>query len=117
MTIEEGNPCRRCHTGEGAVLGALYGLTGDGDLMENEAYQGAVPAQKEFGAFTCDTCHEHGGGLRRVNTRDAAGNLVAGTLAGAALSTTSINLCTGCHNLKTFDGQDDGVGDCRLQAR
>jgi hypothetical protein len=104
MTIEEGNPCRRCHTGEGAVLGAVAGLTGDGDLMENESYQGAVPAQKEFSVFTCDTCHQHGGGLRRVNTRDEAGNIVLWNPSGSNEVNDQFNLCTSCHGLKTNDG-------------
>ena len=65
MQIEEGNSCRRCHSNEGAILGAFYGLTGPADVMDNVTYQGAVPAQKEFTAFMCETCHQHGGGLRR----------------------------------------------------
>jgi hypothetical protein len=104
MTIEEGDPCRRCHTNEGAILGAFYGLTGPKDVLDNPVYQGAVPLQKEFTAFVCDTCHQHGGGLRTVKARDEAGNVVNWNPSGSNLVNDQFNLCTSCHNLKTYDG-------------
>jgi hypothetical protein len=110
MTIEEGNPCRRCHSSEGAILGAFYGLTGPGDVMDNEAYQGAVPSQKEFAVFKCETCHQHGGGLRRVNARDDAGNVVVWNPSGSNLVNDQFNLCTGCHGLKALDGSTMASG-------
>ena len=104
VVIKEGNPCRRCHTSQGAVLGATYGLTGTKDVMDNAAYQGAVPAAKEYTQFTCDTCHEHGGGLRPVKARDAAGNVVSWNPSQSNKVNDQFNLCTSCHGLKTFDG-------------
>ncbi len=104
VVVEEGNSCRRCHTSQGAILGATYGLTGTKDVMDNPAYQGAVPAAKEYTQFTCDTCHEHGGGLRPVKARDAAGNVVNWNPSKSNLADDQFNLCTSCHGLKTFDG-------------
>ncbi len=104
MQVEQNNPCRRCHTGEGAILGATYGLTGPKNILDTVAYQNAVPAQKEFSAFTCDTCHEHGGGLRPVKGRDANGNIVNWNPSKSNQQDDIFNLCTSCHNMKTFDG-------------
>ena len=104
VVIEEANPCRRCHTSQGAILGAAYGLTGPKDVMDNETYQDAVPAAKEYTQFTCDTCHEHGAGLRPVRARDAAGNLVNWNPSQSTKANDQFNLCTSCHGLKTFDG-------------
>jgi hypothetical protein len=104
VVIEEGNPCRRCHTHEGAVMGAAYGLTGNKALLETAAYQGAVPLAKEYTQFKCATCHEHGGGLRLVKTRDASGNVVNWNPSGSNLQNDQYNLCTSCHNLKDNAG-------------
>ncbi|MDD2310492.1 MAG: cytochrome C [Desulfuromonadaceae bacterium] len=104
MVIEEGNACRRCHTHEGAVLGATYGLTGDAAVMDNAAYQGAVPLPKEYTQFKCGTCHEHGGGLRAVKARDINGNIVNWNPSKSNLQNDQYNLCTSCHGLKTYDG-------------
>ncbi len=105
IVVETPNPCRRCHTNEGAILGAFNGLTGPKTLMDNASYQGAVPAAEQYTQFECGTCHEHGGGLRRVNTRDANGNLVVWNPSKSNLVNDQFNLCTGCHGLKTNDGQ------------
>lgn len=99
VVIEEGGSCRRCHTHEGAVLGATYGLTGTKSLMDNTTYQGAVPLAKEYTQFVCATCHVHGGGLRPVKTRDALGNLVNWNPSGSNLQNDQFNLCTSCHGL------------------
>lgn len=99
VVIEEGSSCRRCHTHEGAVLGAAYGLTGTKATMDNAAYQGAVPLAKEYTQFKCQTCHEHGGGLRLVKTRDAVGNVINWNPSGSNLQNDQFNLCTGCHGL------------------
>jgi hypothetical protein len=104
MAIEDGNACRRCHTHEGAVLGATYGLTGPKDVMDNPVYQGAVPMQTEFSAFECSTCHQHGAGLRPVKARDAAGNLVNWDPSKSNKTNDQFNFCTSCHGLKTYDG-------------
>ncbi len=104
MTIETGGSCRRCHTNEGAILGAMSGLTGSKGVMDNSTYQLAVPAQKEFAAFECGTCHEHGGGLRTVNARDTSGNIVSWNPSKSFQKNDQFNFCTGCHTYKTYDG-------------
>ena len=113
--IEDGEPCRRCHTHEGAVLGMTYGLTGDGVTMENPAYQGAVPFYtKEFTSISCGTCHEHGAGLRAVKTRDAAGNVVtwnpSATVGSVDEGSEQYRFCTQCHGYITPTGELMGSG-------
>ena len=49
-------------------------------------------------------------GLRRGQTRDAAGNLVAWNPSGSSFVNDQYNLCTGCHNLKTNDGKTMASG-------
>ncbi len=104
VVIEEGNACRRCHSSEGAILGATNGLTGPKDVMDNPAYQGAVPLAKEYTQFKCETCHQHGGGLRPVKARNADGNIVNWNPSKSNMANDQFNLCTSCHGLKTFDG-------------
>jgi mono/diheme cytochrome c family protein len=104
MAIKTGSACRRCHSHEGAVLGGANGFTGSEDILDNPVYQGAVPLQKEFSVFECGTCHEHGGGMRQVTARDAAGNIVNWNPSKSNLANDQFNLCTSCHTLKTFDG-------------
>ncbi|TSK05746.1 MAG: cytochrome C [Geobacter sp.] len=104
VEVEEGGSCRRCHSHEGAVLGALYGLTGTKALMDNTSYQGAVPLAKEYTQFQCATCHVHGAGLRTVKTRDASGNLVNWNPSKTNKINDQFNLCTSCHGLKDNDG-------------
>jgi hypothetical protein len=104
MVIEEGSSCRRCHTHEGGVLGAFYGLTGTKDVMDNPAYQGAVPLAKEYTTFECATCHQHGAGLRTVLARNASGDVVNWNPSRSNKANDQFNLCTSCHGLKTFDG-------------
>jgi hypothetical protein len=104
MAIETSGSCRRCHTHEGAVLGAYSALTGSGGVMDNASYQGAVPTQTEFAAFECGTCHQHGGGLRTVKARDGAGNIVNWNPSKTYMTNDQFNLCTSCHTLKSYDG-------------
>ena len=40
----------------------------------------------------------------QVNARDNAGNIVVWNPSGSNLVNDQFNLCTSCHNLKTFDG-------------
>ncbi len=104
MTIETGGACRRCHTHEGAVLGAYSGLTGSYGVMSNTSYQLAVPLQKEFGVFQCGTCHQHGGGLRVVKARDTSGNVVNWNPSKSFMANDQFNFCTSCHTMKSYDG-------------
>ncbi|KAA0891442.1 cytochrome C [Oryzomonas rubra] len=103
IQVETSTPCLRCHSNEGAVLGATYGLTGNGTVMGNTTYQGLVPLAKEYTQFKCETCHQHGAGLRPVKTHDAAGNLVNWNPSGSNLNNDQFNFCTSCHGLVDND--------------
>jgi hypothetical protein len=104
VNVEGAAPCNRCHSHEGAVLSDFHGLTGSKDIMDNPAYQAAVPFQKVFSRIKCSTCHQHGAGLRIVKARDAAGNVVDWNPGMSSKVNHQFNLCTSCHGLKTFDG-------------
>jgi hypothetical protein len=95
--------CIRCHTHEGAVLSDQSGFTGDNAVLINTTYGPPIWASA-FTAFNCETCHQHGGGLRVVKTRDAAtnGNVV---LWNPDLSNqnSQFNLCTSCHNIYNYN--------------
>jgi hypothetical protein len=102
----EGTPsfsglCIRCHTHEGAVLSNISGFTGDSVVLQNPAYGPPVVTTALTG-FKCETCHEHGGGLRGVTGRDAAGNLVLYDPARNR-STNQFDLCTSCHNMYNYN--------------
>ncbi|MHB9096884.1 MAG: cytochrome c3 family protein [Syntrophales bacterium] len=112
MAIETSASCRRCHTHEGAVLANATGWTGSKEVIDNPVYQG--PANKEFAGFECSTCHEHGGGLRAVTARDSysvggaaavgTGSIVSWNPSKSNQLNDQYNLCTSCHNLKTYAG-------------
>ncbi len=118
MTIETGASCRRCHTHEGAVRANVVGWTGSKEVIDNPVYQG--PLNKEFTAFECSTCHEHGAGLRAITARDSyayfanpadaaattygTGSVVNWNPSKSNELNDQYNLCTSCHNLKTYDG-------------
>ena len=93
--------CIRCHTNEGAVLSNISGFTGDSVVLSNPAYGPPVVTTPLTG-FKCETCHEHGGGLRGVKGRDAAGNIVLYDPAKNR-STNQFDLCTSCHNMYNYN--------------
>jgi hypothetical protein len=95
--------CIRCHTHEGAVLSDLSGFTGDSTILSNAAY-GPPVVTTGFSQFNCDTCHQHGGGLRGVSARDAAtnGNVVLWD-PSQSRQTSQFDLCTSCHNLYNYN--------------
>ncbi len=102
--------CVRCHTHEGAVLSNKSGYTGDNTVITGglpPAYTGAYTGMK------CETCHEHGGGLRGVLAKDTTGNIVAwnpSKTSGA--KNNQFNLCTSCHTMYDYNGSKllaDGV--------
>jgi hypothetical protein len=93
--------CIRCHTNEGAVLSNISGFTGDATILGNAAY-GPPVWGGGFTAFNCETCHQHGGGLRIVNSRDASGNLVLWDPAKNR-ATNQFDLCTSCHNMYNYN--------------
>lgn len=93
--------CIRCHTNEGAVLSNLSGFTGDATVLGNAAF-GPPVVTSGFTAFTCETCHQHGAGLRGIEARDATGNLVLWN-PDKQNKTDQFNLCTSCHNLYNYN--------------
>ncbi|QOX79328.1 C-type polyheme cytochrome OmcB [Trichlorobacter lovleyi] len=104
--------CVRCHTHEGAVLSNKSGFTGDGTVIDGGVY--LPPAYT--GAYTgikCETCHEHGGGLRSIIAKDTLGRDVAwnpSKTSGA--KNNQFNLCTSCHTMYDYTGNKllaDGI--------
>lgn len=94
--------CIRCHTHEGAVLSNKTGFTGDTTILGNAAYAPSVTISS-FSAFSCNTCHQHGAGLRGVMSRDSSGNLVPWNPSKSGITAEQFNLCTSCHNLYNYN--------------
>lgn len=94
--------CVRCHQHEGAILSNISGITGDDTVFATN------PMPAYTGAYTnikCETCHEHGGGLRSILAKNALSQNVAwnpSKTTGA--KNNQFNLCTSCHTLYNFDG-------------
>ncbi len=104
--------CIRCHTHEGAVLSNQSGFTGElasgtigtttyNGVLDNAAY-GPPVVTSGYTAFKCETCHQHGGGLRGIAGRDNNGNLVLWNPSKSG-KTDQFNLCTSCHNLYNYN--------------
>lgn len=111
--VVTGEPCYRCHSGEGAVLSNVAGYTGnygvsaagnaDGTLSNN-AYKLVQDRDfSKFGGINCNTCHQHGGALRAVNTRSSTGAVVAWD-PNVNRKVDQFDLCTSCHNFLDNDG-------------
>ena len=108
VAIEESAGCVRCHTHEGAVLGNIAGLTGDLAVMDNKAYQTIPIPSKGWSQFKCQTCHEHGGGLRTIMARynnpfkaDPANGTVVAWDPNGNREHDQYDLCTSCHTMTT----------------
>jgi len=109
--LTSGILCTRCHTHEGAVLSNNSGFTGDGTVISGgtfipPAYTGAYTGIK------CDTCHDHGGGLRSILAKDTAGRDVAWNPGKTTNPRSQFNLCTSCHTMYDYTGNNllvDGV--------
>ncbi len=102
--INANERCYRCHTGEGAVLSNVAGYTGDQNIINNNAYKLIQDRDfSKFGGIDCKTCHQHGGALRKVNTRDAAGAVVAWD-PNNNRKIDQFDLCTSCHTYQNPDG-------------
>jgi hypothetical protein len=108
VTIEEGSNCVRCHTHEGAVLSNIAGVTGDYNVITNKAYQTIPIPAKGWSQFKCQTCHEHGGGLRTVMARynnpfkaDAANGTLMAWDPNGNREHDAFDLCTSCHTMLT----------------
>lgn len=105
--------CIRCHTHEGALLSNQSGFTGElisannttpnTGVLDNPAY-GPPVWTNGYTAFNCETCHQHGAGLRGVKGRDNAGNVVSWNPSKNSQGVTDqFNLCTSCHNLYNYN--------------
>jgi len=104
--------CTRCHTHETAVLSNQTGYTGElasgtvegvtyPGVLDNAAY-GPPVVTTGYTAFKCETCHQHGAGLRGIKARDINGNVVLWNPSKSGL-TDQFNLCTSCHNLYNYN--------------
>lgn len=120
--VATGEPCYRCHTGEGAVLSNVAGYTGSyglsgaavgstgsistpASVLGNNAYK--LIQDRDFSKFKgiqCSTCHEHGGVLRPVKTRDTTNNAVVAWDPNKNRKVDQFDLCTSCHNYLENDG-------------
>jgi hypothetical protein len=106
---EEGEPCQRCHTHQGAVLAAQFGFTGDGTVMAAMINApGLIPNPE---AIKCTTCHvTHKPQELRV---DAAWNpsVTAGSASTVVGSgSDQYRLCTQCHTYINPAGLVAGSG-------
>ena len=108
VAIEESAGCVRCHTHEGALQGNISGLTGDLAVMDNKAYQTIPIPSKGWSQFQCQTCHEHGAGLRTVMARynnpfkaDSANGTVVAWDPNNNREHDQYDLCTSCHTMTT----------------
>lgn len=104
--------CVRCHTHEGAILSNKSGFTGDGTVIDGGTF--IAPAfTGTYTGFKCETCHEHGGGLRSIVAKDTSGRDVAwNPLNTSAAKNNQFNLCTSCHTMYNYNGSKllaDGV--------
>ncbi len=109
VTIEESAGCVRCHTHEGALHGNISGLTGDLAVMDNKTYQTIPIPSKGWSQFKCQTCHEHGGGLRTIMARynnpfkaDPANGTVVAWDPNGNREHDQYDLCTSCHTMTTM---------------
>jgi len=104
--------CTRCHTHETAVLSNQTGYTGElasgtigattyPGVLDNAAY-GPPVVTTGYTAFKCETCHQHGAGLRGIKARDINGNVVLWNPSKSG-RTDQFNLCTSCHNLYNYN--------------
>jgi hypothetical protein len=106
--------CIRCHTHEGAVLSNVSGFTGGDNVLSNTAF-GPPLFTGVFTGIKCETCHQHGGGLRVVQTKldptnPASPNVRWDPNANARVD--QFDLCTSCHTLNNNENGNlivDGV--------
>ncbi|MRR06736.1 MAG: C-type polyheme cytochrome OmcB [Deltaproteobacteria bacterium] len=98
--------CLRCHTHEGAVLGNIAGWTGTKDVITDATIQGKITfPSTEYTGFNCDTCHEHGAGLRAVKgTTTAGGTVVNWNPNNNTNFRDQFDLCTSCHTFYNYNG-------------
>lgn len=98
--------CNRCHTHQGAVLSAISGYTGDGNIIA--ALVGAPGVVPNPESIKCNTCHDtHNAKVLRIDA-----NWKPSATVGAATASTSnqFRLCTQCHGYTNPAGQLMGSG-------
>jgi len=103
MSLFTNGLCIRCHTNEGAVTSNISGFTGGGAVIDNPAF-GPPVVTTAFTGITCETCHQHGGGLRTVQTRDTVTGNVVRWDPNANGRVDQFDLCTSCHTLNDNNG-------------
>lgn len=96
--------CLRCHTHEGAVLGNIAGWTGTKDVIDDPAIQGQIALQTAYTGISCETCHEHGGGLRAIKGTTAAGGTLVNWDPNNNKKVDQFDLCTSCHTFYNYNG-------------
>lgn len=108
--------CVRCHTHEGAVLSNISGYTGDATVIGSSSAPTPYGPPAYTGAYSgikCESCHEHGGGLRSIIAKNTAGVDVAWNPSGTnGAKNNQFNLCTSCHTMYNYNGTKllaDGV--------
>ncbi|MRR58296.1 MAG: C-type polyheme cytochrome OmcB [Deltaproteobacteria bacterium] len=99
--------CLRCHTHEGAVLGNMVGWTGTLDVITDAAIKGQITFPTAYTGISCETCHEHGGGLRTIKGYSAAiasGGILVNWDPNGNERRDQFDLCTSCHTLYNYNG-------------
>jgi len=97
--------CLRCHTHEGAVLGNIAGWTGTKDVIDDTVIQGKITFPSgDYTGINCNTCHEHGGGLRTIKGTTAAGGTLVNWDPNNNKKVDQFDLCTSCHTMYNYDG-------------
>jgi len=99
--------CLRCHTHEGAVLGDKVGWTGTNDVITDAAIKGQITFPATYTGINCETCHEHGGGLRTIKGYTAAigsGGTLVNWDPNANERRDQFDLCTSCHTMYNYNG-------------
>lgn len=100
--------CIRCHTSEGGIVSNTTGFTGGSVVLDDPAF-GPPIVTTAFTAINCETCHQHGGALRTVQTTVPApapgtGNVVVRWDPNANGRIDQYDLCTSCHTLTNNAG-------------
>ncbi len=103
LEADHGAPCVRCHTNEGAILADQSGFTGSLNTL-NQTNNPAPVWGGDYTKIQCDTCHQHGGGVRVVKSRDINGNVTLWNPDKSAKA-DQFNLCTSCHGLIDNDAK------------
>jgi len=64
----------------------------------------AIALQTTYTGINCETCHEHGGGLRAIKGTTAAGGTLVNWDPNNNKKVDQFDLCTSCHTFYNYDG-------------